>query len=114
MDAPENWQSLSPDQPVVVNGQVVGNDPRGSNIAIHSVAVIPEFQGQGTGKAMVRAYVEYIRNAGIPAQRIMLIAHDYLVRFYESAGFENRGPSQCRYAGETWFDLVSFPRDARS
>ncbi|KAJ5604801.1 hypothetical protein N7510_009955 [Penicillium lagena] len=111
MEAPKNWQSLSPDRPVVVDGHVIGNDPRGKNIAIHSVAVIPEFQGKGTGKALVQAYVEYIRNAGIPAQRIMLIAHDYLIRFYESAGFENRGISQSRYAGETWFDLVSLGRD---
>jgi GNAT superfamily N-acetyltransferase len=71
------------------------------------VVVLPEYQGTGVGKCLVKRYIEYIRTAGIPAERIILLCHDYLIRFYESAGFENRGLSQCRYAGETWYDMVS-------
>lgn len=42
----------------------------------------------------------------VPAERVVLIAHGHLVKFYESAGFENRGPSPCQFAGGGWFDLV--------
>ncbi|KAJ5378038.1 uncharacterized protein N7496_005447 [Penicillium cataractarum] len=107
MGMPENWQSLPRHEPVVVNGETVGNDPHGGNVAIHSVVTIPEFQGRGIGKAMVKAYIEYIREmGGGNGGSIVLIAHDYLVRFYEQTGFENRGVSECRFAGGVWYDLV--------
>jgi GNAT superfamily N-acetyltransferase len=108
MGMPENWESLPSDEAVVVDGQVVGNDPMGENVAIHSVVTIPQFQGRGVGKALVRAYIEYIKETqrGSDFRSIVLIAHDYLVKFYEQGGFENRGVSECRFAGGVWFDLV--------
>lgn len=78
-------------------------------MAIHSVVTIPEFQGRGIGKAMVRAFIEYIREMEMgerEGRSVVLIAHDYLVRFYEQAGFVNRGVSECRFAGSVWYDLV--------
>jgi GNAT superfamily N-acetyltransferase len=107
MGMPENWQSLPITEPIVVDGQVIGNDPTGENVAIHSVVTIPEFQGRGIGKAMLKAYIEYIRGSGIGVRSVVLIAHDYLVGFYEQGGFENRGISECRFAGDVWMDLVS-------
>lgn len=108
MGMPENWpsQSRSTNDPIVVDGQVVGNDPSGENIAIHSVVTIPEFQGRGVGTTMVKSYIEYIRERGFGVKKAVLIAHDYLIRFYEGAGFENRGLSECRFAGDVWMDLV--------
>lgn len=106
MGMPEDWQSLPVSEPVVVDGQTVGNDPSGGNVAIHSVVTIPEFQGKGIGRDMVKAYVEYIREEARDVKSIVLIAHDYLIRFYEQAGFENRGTSECRFAGGVWTDLV--------
>ncbi|KAB8071177.1 acyl-CoA N-acyltransferase [Aspergillus leporis] len=106
MHMPDDWQSHASSDPVLVDGEVIGNDPRGASVAVHSVVVLPEYQGTGVGKCLVKRYIEYIRTAGIPAERIILLCHDYLIRFYESAGFENRGLSQCRYAGETWYDMV--------
>lgn len=55
---PENWRSVPPNQAVVVDGQVIGNDPNGRTIAIHSVVIVPEFQGNGIGKALVKAYIQ--------------------------------------------------------
>ncbi|OGM50438.1 arylalkylamine N-acetyltransferase [Aspergillus bombycis] len=103
---PSDWQSRSPHDPVIIDGEVIGNDPRGTNIAVHSVAVLPEYQGTGVGNYLVKEYVEYIRNADIEADRIVLICHDYLVRFYERAGFKNQGPSLCQFAGGGWFDMA--------
>lgn len=109
MGMPENWQSLPVNEPVVIDGRVVGNDPAGENVAIHSVATIPEYQGRGIGRAMVRAYIEYLKESemGSGVRSVVLIAHDYLIGFYEQGGFENRGVSECRFAGGDWMDLVS-------
>ncbi|KNG87014.1 hypothetical protein ANOM_004696 [Aspergillus nomiae NRRL 13137] len=106
MKMPSNWQSHSPYDPVIIDGEVIRNDPRGTNIAVHSVAVLPAYQGTGVGNYLVKEYVEYIRNAKIEADRIVLICHDYLIRFYESAGFVNRGLSRCQFAGGGWVDMV--------
>ncbi|CAI7623812.1 unnamed protein product [Penicillium pancosmium] len=103
---PENWRTLARNEAFTANGEVIGNDPNGTAIAVHSVAISPEYQGKGVGRAMVAAYIQYIKDAKIPAECIMLIAHDYLVRFYESTGFENCGNSHCQFAGGGWFDLV--------
>ncbi|OQE29950.1 hypothetical protein PENSTE_c002G01303 [Penicillium steckii] len=105
MEMPENWRSLTPNDVVQVDGEVIGNDPNGTTIAIHSVVIIPEFQGKGVGKALVKAYIRYIRDANIPGDRLSLIAHGHLIKFYESAGFKNQGQSECQFAGGGWFDL---------
>lgn len=107
MGMPDHWQSLPSNEPVILDGKIVGNNPNGGNVAIHSVVTVPEFQGKGVGKTMVKAYVEYIRGREKGVRRIVLIAHDYLVGFYEQGGFENRGVSECRFAGGLWMDLVS-------
>ncbi|KAB8235155.1 hypothetical protein ETB97_003847 [Aspergillus alliaceus] len=105
MQMPPDWQSRSSSEAVVVDGEVIGDDPHGMNVAVHSVGVMPRFQGTGVGKSLLRVYVEYIRNSGVRGERIILICHDYLIRFYESAGFEVRGPSECLFAGGGWFDM---------
>jgi GNAT superfamily N-acetyltransferase len=104
---PENWRSLPPGKPRTVGGQLIGNDPSGKTIAVHSVVVAPEFQGGGVGRALVKDYVDYVRGIGA-GERLALVAHDYLVGFYESAGFVNLGRSEVRFAGGEWFDLVCF------
>ncbi|KAJ5691929.1 hypothetical protein N7462_001352 [Penicillium macrosclerotiorum] len=106
MGMPDNWRSLAPNEQVVRNGKVVGNEANGNIIAIHSVVTIPEYQGKGIGKAMVKAYIQYMREQRVPEKRFVLIAHDYLVKFYESAGFHNRGKSPCQFAGSVWYDLA--------
>lgn len=106
MMMPENWQTLSGDEAVIIDGQVVGNDPKGSTVTIHSVVIIPEFQGKGVGKALVDAYIQYIKDAKIPAKRLAMIAHGHLIKFYESSGFEKQGLSKCQFAGGGWYDLV--------
>ncbi|KAJ5135761.1 uncharacterized protein N7515_005039 [Penicillium bovifimosum] len=94
---PCDWRSLD-GEPVFVDGELIGNHKYGENIAIHSVAVSPEYQGKKVGRAFVRAYIEYLRGA-------VLIAHDYLVKFYEGAGFKNLGKSESTFAGGGWYDM---------
>ncbi|CAG8216878.1 unnamed protein product [Penicillium olsonii] len=105
MEMPENWRSLPDDEPVYVNGELIGNDKNGDSAAIHSVAISPDFQGKRVGRALVAAYMKYLENGCFGLSRAILMAHDYLVNFYESVGFKNRGQSESSFAGGVWYDM---------
>ncbi|KAL3469225.1 hypothetical protein BJX99DRAFT_80773 [Aspergillus californicus] len=102
MELPANWKT---ERSTTVDGEIVGHDDFGSSIAIHSVAVLPEHQGKQVGSTLIKSYLQRIREAAI-ADRVMIIAHGNLISFYESFGFENRGPSKCQFGGGGWTDLV--------
>ncbi|GAB1204826.1 hypothetical protein APSETT445_003489 [Aspergillus pseudonomiae] len=102
MELPANWQT---ERMTVENGETVGHDEDGATIAIHSLAVLPEHQGKQVATTLLKSYIHRIREAQI-AERISIIAHDHLVPFYESFGFENRGPSKCQFGGGGWTNLV--------
>ncbi|KAJ5646068.1 hypothetical protein N7490_002440 [Penicillium lividum] len=102
MRLPKDWQG---ERWTVEDGQAVGHEECGGTIAIHSLAVLPEHQGKQVGSTLMKSYIHRIREAQI-ADRIAIIAHDHLVPFYESFGFENHGPSQCQFGGGGWVDLV--------
>lgn len=103
MAMPANWQT---ERMTVENGETVGHDEYGSTIAIHSLAVLPEHQGKTVGSTLMKSYIQRIKDAQI-ADRLAIIAHGHLIPYYESFGFENRGPSKCQFGGGGWVDLVS-------
>ena len=105
MQLPEDWRT---ERFSTKDGETVGHDEYGSTIAIHSLAVRPEHQGKQVARTLMKAYIQRIKEAQI-AERISIISHDHLVSFYESFGFENRGPSKCQFGGGGWVDLVSAP-----
>lgn len=103
MQLPSTWKT---DRFHVEDGETVGHDEYGSTIAIHSLAVLPEHQGKQVGSTLMKSYIHRIKEAMI-AERLSIIAHDHLIPFYESLGFENHGPSKCQFGGGGWTDLVS-------
>lgn len=102
MRLPANWKN---ERWTYEDGQAIGHEEGGSTIAIHSLAVEPEHQGKQVGSTLMKSYIHRIREAQI-AERIAIIAHDHLVPFYESFGFESRGPSKCQFGGGGWVDMV--------
>ena len=102
MRLPENWQN---ERWTFEDSNAVGHEEGGGTIAIHSLAVLPEHQGKQVGSTLMKSYIHRIQEAQI-ADRIAIIAHDDLVPFYESFGFESRGPSKCQFGGGGWVDLV--------
>ncbi|EEP77596.1 conserved hypothetical protein [Uncinocarpus reesii 1704] len=106
MGLPENWRERSSTLPDAAGVEPLGHQDQGSTIAVHSLAVIPEHQGKGLGKTLLKAYVQRIKDARI-ADRIALLSHDHLVPFYTNLGFKNCGPSECTFGGGGWYSLVS-------
>ncbi|TVY57517.1 Polyamine N-acetyltransferase [Lachnellula suecica] len=101
MDYPKDWESKSP-QP-----SAVGHHEAGRTIVLHSVAVLPGFQGRGIGQTLAKAYVQQMAGAGI-ADRLALIAHDHKVSWYEKLGFVNKGKSEAQFGGGGWYNLVKY------
>jgi L-amino acid N-acyltransferase YncA len=108
MEMPANWQSLPVDKVASVNGRIIGSEPIGGSVAVNSLAVVREYQGKGVGRALTNTFIRYIRSGGVAAERIVIIAHDYLIKFHESFGFESEGESECLFGGGGWYDMVRF------
>ncbi|KAF4344287.1 polyamine n-acetyltransferase 1 [Fusarium beomiforme] len=98
MDYPRNWK----DDPQGVYN--VGHKKDGRTIALHSLAVAPDYQRTGLGKAIMRTYIERMikKDAG---DRISILTYDRLVPYYQKLGFEHYGKSESEYAGVAWHDL---------
>lgn len=77
----------------------------GGTICIHSLAVAPEFQKMGLGSVLMKSYIARMKDSKI-ADRLALLAHDHLVPFYTSLGFENMGPSVVTSHGGNWNNMV--------
>lgn len=69
MGVPEDWDSPHP------KPSNLGHQEAGRTIVVHSVAILPAFQGRGLGRVLVMAYMQQMNGAGI-ADRLALIAHD--------------------------------------
>ncbi|KAF5094985.1 hypothetical protein D0Z00_003314 [Geotrichum galactomycetum] len=92
-------------------GRIVSpsNDPRGHHeegrtIAIHSVVVDPDYQGQAIGTTLLNDYIQRMSTLK-HADRFALLAHERLIPFYERVGFESKGVSECKFSGGGWYDL---------
>jgi hypothetical protein len=69
MAYPSDWES---DHPAT---SPLGHQEGGRTIALHSVAILPHFQGRGLGRILMMAYMQQMNGAGI-ADGLALIAHD--------------------------------------
>lgn len=83
----------------------LGHKEAGRTICIHSLAVLPEYQGRGLGKTLMKAYLQRMESHGV-ADRTALIAHEGLIPYYEGFGYVNKGKSAVKFGGGGWFDMV--------
>lgn len=104
----ESMNIPSTSQPAVDLAEFYGHHEHGRTIAVHSLAVLPAYQGQGLGKTIIKAYMQRMNGSGI-ADRIALLAHDQLVGFYEGVGFKSKGTSEVKFGGGGWTDMVNIP-----
>jgi GNAT superfamily N-acetyltransferase len=75
---------------VVGMGRIVGDG--GCFFQIVDVAVEPEHQGRGMGKAIVGALVKYLRRTAPPGAYVSLIADGEAHGLYSQFGFEATAP----------------------
>ena len=82
-----------------------GHTEDGRTICVHSLGVLPEYQGCGLGTTLIKAYQNRIEESRI-ADKLALIAHEHLIDFYTKLGFENKGRSKAQFGGGGWYDMV--------
>ncbi|KAJ7768365.1 acyl-CoA N-acyltransferase [Mycena metata] len=100
--------TLSPDTSLSHDSMSV-HIPGSSSVCIHSVCVSPAARGQGVGLKLLREYIARLETAyrekSAPYQRILLITHENLRKFYEKAGFEWVGPSTVAHGSLPWYEM---------
>ncbi len=75
-------------------------DPEGDNIMLLGLAVLPQYQGQGLARELVKEYVRLQRAAG--RKKLILTCLDFRVPMYEKFGFVDNGISASTWGGEQW------------
>ncbi|KAL3903046.1 MAG: hypothetical protein SGILL_010596 [Bacillariaceae sp.] len=96
------------------------NDPAGKLLAIHSVVVEEPYRKQGIAKAMLKRYVEIIKekqkqsqqqqqqsspSSSDPIVSMVLLAKAHLLGFYVQCGFQVNRPSPIVHGQELWYEL---------
>lgn len=71
MAFPKNWRDAQP------NG--VGHKEHGRTVCLHSLAILPEFQGLGLGPLLMNAYLGFLNEARI-ADRVALLCEEVRIR----------------------------------
>lgn len=106
MALPSNWKQRKSSLPGPDDSEPKGHQERGGTICVHSLAVAKEHQGMGLGTVLMKAYIQRIKDSKC-AERMALLAHDHLISFYTSLGFQDMGPSAATFGGGNWNNLVS-------
>jgi uncharacterized protein YciI/GNAT superfamily N-acetyltransferase len=111
-------------QCAILNGQIIGficstrcqsfeeesmstHSPAGKFLAVHSVVVREEYRRKGVALAMLKRYVEKIREENMDGsiQSIVLIAKSHLLGFYVNCGFQVNRPSPIVHGQDLWYEL---------
>ena len=111
MEIPDNWKERRSSLPTKDEPEPKGHQETGATICVHSLAVLKEHQRKGLGSILMKAYIQRIKDSKI-AERVALLAHDPLIKFYVGMGFENMGDSQATFGGGGWNNLVCQLNDA--
>lgn len=105
MDIPKDWRTNKKTLRASPTDTILGHEDAGGTICIHSLAVHKDYQSNGIGTVLLRSYIQRIRDAHI-ADKLALLAHDNMRKFYSKHGFDNMGPSQATYGGGGWNNMI--------
>lgn len=82
---------------------MVGHDKDGKNIVIFSLAVLPEYRGNGISKRLMARFIDVSK--GLKKEKILLICRSELISYYEHYGFINGGISKSTHGGFEWHEM---------
>ncbi len=79
------------------------HDPKGKNIMLLGLDVLPEYRRQGLGREIVFNYCRREKERGI--RRLVLTCHESKVKMYTKFGFQDLGESASEWGGEKWHEM---------
>ncbi|MFC3931996.1 GNAT family N-acetyltransferase [Streptococcus dentapri] len=80
------------------------NSGQSGFIAVQSLSVAPNYQGQGIGTALLAALKDLALAQG--REGISLTCRAELISYYELNGFSDEGESSSQHGGQIWYNLV--------
>jgi ribosomal protein S18 acetylase RimI-like enzyme len=83
--------------------QLVGHDPRGRNMVVFALAVLPEFQKRGIARQLMSRFVEEARLH--KKENVLLMCKRHLIAYYERMGFVHAGLSRSMHGGAEWHEM---------
>ncbi|KAK9763443.1 hypothetical protein K7432_009862 [Basidiobolus ranarum] len=97
-------------EPTLTHNSMSDHVPNGKTVCIHSVCVDKKHQRKGIAANLLKEYIRRLQesngNCDSPKyERIALIAHDYLIKLYESCGFTLLGESEVVHGPDKWYEL---------
>lgn len=83
--------------------QLIGHDPRGKNMVVFALAVLPEFQKRGIARRLMSRFVEEARQSS--KENVLLLCKRHLIAYYEGMGFIQAGLSRSTHGGAEWHEM---------
>jgi len=82
---------------------MVGHVKDGGNMVIFSLAVLPEFRGNGISKQLMVGFIEVSK--ALKKEKVLLICKSELVPYYQNYGFLYGGKSKSKHGGFEWYEM---------
>lgn len=79
------------------------HDPKGSNIMLLGLDVLPEYRGWGLAKEIMSHYLR--RECENNRELVLLTCLESKVKMYEKMGFHNNGIASSSWGGEQWYEM---------
>ena len=79
------------------------HDPKGKNIMLLGLDVLPEYQHQGLARELVRYYKEREKANG--REKLILTCLPDKVEMYQKFGFKDHGIGDSVWGGEAWHEM---------
>ncbi len=82
---------------------MIGHVKDGRNIVIFSLAILPEFQGNGISRQLMSRFIDVARN--LKKENILLLCKSELIPYYQKFGFRYGGKSRSKHGGFEWHEM---------
>lgn len=79
------------------------HNPKGKNIMLLGLDVLPEYRKQGLARELVYAYCR--REQDRDRKRLILTCHENKIKMYSKFGFRDIGESASQWGGEKWREM---------
>lgn len=79
-------------------------DPKGENVMILGLDVLPEYRNRGLAREIVRNFSIMEKEKG--RKTLILTCLDEKVKMYEKLGFSDKGMADSTWGGEEWHEMT--------
>lgn len=79
------------------------HDPKGKQVMLLGLAVLPKYQKQGIGSALMTRYLQIKKQDGL--HQVILTCLEDKISMYKKMGFLLKGPSRSSFGNKSYFEM---------